>query len=89
MPIDSMDPNPMDCPKDIAIYTQKVQEQRLYQLLLAVDDSFADTKKELLKQVPRPTVEIAYNELRRAGVQNEVLHPSDQKQSFGIGQVWP
>lgn len=45
MTIDSMDPNPMESPTDIATYTKKVQEQRLYQLLLAVDEKFCRHKK--------------------------------------------
>lgn len=76
----------MEFPKDIATYTRKIQEQRLYQLLLAVDDRFADTKKEILKQDPRSTVETAYNELHRLGVQSEVHTPLDQQSSFGVGQ---
>lgn len=82
-----MDPNPMESPRDIATYARKVQEQRLYQLLLAVDERYADTKKDILKRDPRPSVETAYNELRRAEIQNGVLIiiPSDPRSSSGVG----
>lgn len=88
MTIDTLDPNPMESPGDIATYAKKVQEQRLYQLLLAVDERYGDTKREILKRDPRPSVENAYNELRRTEIQTGVLKvtPSDLQSSLGMGQ---
>lgn len=92
MIIDSLDQNPIESLNDIATYNKKIQEQRLYQLLLAIDDRFSNTKKEIIKRDPRPIVEAAYNELKRAEVQKGVLvsQPSDLRSSQGISQgLWP
>lgn len=86
--IDNRTPNPMECPHDIQKFNQYIQEQRLYQLLMAVDERFAATKKEILKQDPRPTAEAAYGKLRRSDAENLLLKitPSVTSSGVGLGQ---
>lgn len=45
MEIDRRDPNPMKDPDDITVYNNKIQEQRLFQLLMAVEERFEIVKR--------------------------------------------
>lgn len=88
MEIDRREPNPMKDPVDISVYNNKIQEQRLYQLLMAVDDMFKVIKRELLKKEPLPLHEVAYAAIRREEGRMDILkgNPSEYiDSSLGIG----
>ncbi|XP_076933928.1 uncharacterized protein LOC143599999 [Bidens hawaiensis] len=82
MSIDRRDPNPMKDPEDIQVYNKKTQEQRLYQLLMAVDDKLEPIKRDILKKEPLPSVEAAYATIRREVARVTILKsgPSDNIQ---------
>lgn len=65
MAIDRKDPNPMKETRDIHIHNKKIQEQRLYWLLIAIDDKLEPIKRDILKQDPLPSVETVYATIRR------------------------
>lgn len=65
METDRRDPNPMRDPADIAVYDNKIQEQRLYQLLMATDERFEAIKRDILKKDPLSSPEAAYAAIRR------------------------
>lgn len=54
----------MNDSNDIIVYKNKVQEQRMFQLLIAVDDSFEAAKTELLKKEPFSPPGVAYTAIR-------------------------
>lgn len=60
MTIDRRDPNPMKDPEDNQIYNQKIQEQELYQLLMAIDNRLEMIKWDILKRDLLPSVEAKY-----------------------------
>lgn len=72
-------------PEDITIYNTKVQEQRLFQLLMAVDDRFDNIRREILKKEPLPTVEAAYSTIRREEARINILKRGPSDTSSGIG----
>ncbi|XP_076929901.1 uncharacterized protein LOC143594477 [Bidens hawaiensis] len=76
MTIDRRDPNPMKYAEDIQIYNNKVQEQRLYQLLTTIDDKLEPIKRDILKKDPLPSVEAAYAMIRREVARLNILKPS-------------
>ncbi|KAJ0948539.1 hypothetical protein HanRHA438_Chr01g0028421 [Helianthus annuus] len=88
MSIDRRDPNPMKDPEDIQMYNKKTQEQRLYQLLTALDDKMEPVKRDILKKDPLPTVEMAYATIRREDARMNILRsgPSDNESTeIGMG----
>ncbi|KAJ0622886.1 hypothetical protein HanIR_Chr01g0025661 [Helianthus annuus] len=88
MSIDRRDPNPMKDSEDIQIYNKKTQEQRLYQLLIAIDDKFELVKRDILKKDPLPSVETAYATIRREVARLNILKStSSDGDSTEIGMV--
>ncbi|KAJ0845341.1 hypothetical protein HanRHA438_Chr15g0712531 [Helianthus annuus] len=88
MSIDRRDPNPMKDLEDIQIYNKKTQEQRLYQLLTALDDKMEPVKRDILKKDPLPKVEMAYATIRREAARMNILRsgPSDNESTeIGMG----
>ncbi|XP_022030400.1 uncharacterized protein LOC110931309 [Helianthus annuus] len=91
MTIDRRDPNPMKHAEDIQIYNNKIQEQRLYQLLMAIDDKLEPIKRDILKKDPLPSVEAAYATVRREVARLNILKPGtteiDRPSEIGLGLV--
>ncbi|XP_076919272.1 uncharacterized protein LOC143580006 [Bidens hawaiensis] len=88
MSIDRREPNPMKDPEDIRIYNKKTQEQRLYQLLTAINDKMEPIKRDILKKEPLPSVESAYATIRREVARMTILisGPSDNDSTeIGLG----
>lgn len=87
MVIDGRDPNPMKDPEDIAIYNRKIQEMRLFQLLIVVDERFETLKMDLLKHDPLPSVEAAFAAIWREDARMGIFRgiPSEITSSLGIG----
>ncbi|KAJ0589123.1 hypothetical protein HanIR_Chr04g0182491 [Helianthus annuus] len=84
--IDRRDPNPMKDQEDIQIYYKKTQEQRLYQLLTAVDDKKEPIKRDILKKDHLPTVEMAYATIRsRVAIVNILKSGPSDNDSTKIG----
>ena len=48
--IDRRQPNPMKDPNDIIIYNQLIQQNRLYQFLAGINDTFDKDRRDLLLQ---------------------------------------
>ncbi|KAH6776912.1 hypothetical protein C2S51_008224 [Perilla frutescens var. frutescens] len=65
MSIDRREPNPMECKKDIDMYNQIIQNRRVYQFLMALDENYEPIKKKILKREPLPSVETAYSMTKR------------------------
>ncbi|KAJ0601663.1 hypothetical protein HanIR_Chr03g0131301 [Helianthus annuus] len=89
MTIDRREPNPMKDPEDIQVYNNKIQEQRLYQLLTAIDEKFELIKRDILKKEPLPSVESAYATIQREAARSQILkgvaHDSDSSAGIGLG----
>ncbi|XP_042012321.1 uncharacterized protein LOC121760762 [Salvia splendens] len=84
--IDRRHPNLMKYAKDINIYHTEKQEQRLFQLLVALNSKYESIKKEILRTEPLPSAEAAYAILRREDVRSSVLQTEDSgTQGIGAG----
>ena len=75
--IDRRHPNPMKYAEDIDIYNTEKQEQRLFQLLVALNSRYESIKKEILRMEPLLSAEAAYAILRREDVRSSVLQTED------------
>ena len=51
--------------EDITFFNTYIQTQRLYQFLVGIDDSLDKEHRDLLNQVPLPTLDMAYAAIRR------------------------
>lgn len=85
MSIDEKRPNPMKYPEDMEIHDNFIQEQRLFQFLIAIDSKYETTKREIVKMEPLPSVDQAYNLVKREETRNQVLHPEAGITADGIG----
>ena len=84
--IDRRQPNRMKYAEDIEIYHTEKQEQRLFQLLVALNGKYENIKKEILRVEPLPSVENAYAMLRREDTRSAVLQAGDSStQGIGAG----
>ncbi|XP_057523858.1 uncharacterized protein LOC130803672 [Amaranthus tricolor] len=63
--IDRRQPNPMKSDEDITIFNKFIQTQRLYQFLAGLDESLDKERRDLINQVPLPTLDMAYAAVRR------------------------
>ncbi|XP_042027341.1 uncharacterized protein LOC121774557 [Salvia splendens] len=82
--IDQKQPNRMQYPEDIKIYNNEKEEQRLYQLLVALNDKYEGVKKEILRLEPLPSVEVAYGILRREDTRASILKAGDNGAAQGV-----
>ncbi|XP_042006197.1 uncharacterized protein LOC121754977 [Salvia splendens] len=74
----------MKYPEDIDIYNAGKEEQRLYQLLVALNDRYEGIKKEILRLEPLPSVEVAYRILRREDTRANILKTGDTGATQGV-----
>ena len=85
--IDRRLPNPMICPEDKTIFNKINQQNRLYQFLAGLEESFDKDRRYLLNQDPLPTAEQAYATIRRKisrrGIMRSEKSSSDYE-SLGI-----
>ena len=77
----------MKDPNEIIIYNQLIQQNRLYQFLAGIDDTFDKDRRDLLLQDPLPTVEEAYASIRREIMRCGIMkrEPSSDLESSSIG----
>ncbi|KAL3624764.1 hypothetical protein CASFOL_031432 [Castilleja foliolosa] len=75
----------METPTDIRKYHQKTQTYRLYQFLHGADIVFDAVKRDLLKETPLPTVEMAYSALRREAARVVIVNPPAANDDIGTG----
>ncbi|KAD3066986.1 hypothetical protein E3N88_34866 [Mikania micrantha] len=91
MTIYRRDPNPMKDLEGIKIYNKKLHEQRLYQLLTAIDDKLEPIKRDILKRDPLPSIETAYATIRREIARLNILKPDiseiSMSSEIGLGLV--
>lgn len=59
--------------EDIEIYNKEKQDQRVFQLLVALNSKYEVIKKEILRMEPLPSVDVAYAILRREDARSNVL----------------
>ena len=85
--IDRGQPNPIKDPNDIIIYNRLTQQNRLYQFLAGINDSFDKDRRDLLLEDPLPTVEEAYSSIRHETMRRGIIkqEPSSDLDSLGIG----
>ncbi|XP_042028907.1 uncharacterized protein LOC121775891 [Salvia splendens] len=70
--------------EDIEIYNTEKQEQRLFQLLVALNNKYESIKKEILRTEPLPSAEAAYAILRREDARSNVLQ-TENSGAQGVG----
>ncbi|XP_042032266.1 uncharacterized protein LOC121778959 [Salvia splendens] len=78
--IDTRDPNPAD----VESYNKREQRHRLYQFLSALDDNYANIKREIMDKDPLPSVQKAYGMVRRQAINDGILRVKEPPNS-GIG----
>ncbi|KAL3642077.1 hypothetical protein CASFOL_012892 [Castilleja foliolosa] len=83
--IDRRDPNNMETPNDMMKYNEKTQAFRLYQFLHGVDVKFDAVKRDLLKDIPLPSIETAYSALRREAARIVIINPKTRTDDVGSG----
>ncbi|XP_057529771.1 uncharacterized protein LOC130808310 [Amaranthus tricolor] len=88
--IDRRQPNPMKDPGDIIIYNQLTQQNRLYQFLAGINESFDKERRDLLLLDPLPIVEEANASIRREVIRRHIMktEPSSDLESPGSGGVF-
>ena len=77
----------MKDPEDIIIYNQLTQQNRLYQFLAGINESFHKDRRDLLLLDPLLTVEEAYASIRREVMRRHIMKkdPSSDLDSPGTG----
>lgn len=70
--------------EDVDIYNTEKQEQRLFQLLVALNRKYEGIKREILRTEPLPSVDVAYAILRQEYARSSVLRDSNT-QGIGAG----
>lgn len=86
--IDRRKPNRMIEPTDIRVRDEEIQEERLYQFMVALSDKYEMIKREILRSNPLPTVEAAYALLRQEEARMHVLRTGEtgeREVSHGVG----
>ena len=88
--IDRRQPNPMKDPGEIIIYNQLIQQNRLYQFLAGINDTFDKDRRDHLLLDLLPTVEEAYASIRREIMRRGIMktEPSSNLESPGTGGVF-
>ena len=80
----------MKDPEDIITYNRLIQQNRLYQFLAGINETFDKDRRDLLLQNPLPTVEEAYASIRREIMRRAVMikEPLSDFESSGTGGVF-
>ena len=80
----------MKDPCDIIIYNQITQQNRLYQFLAGINETFDKDRRDLLLLDPLPTVEEAYASIRREILRRGIMktNPSFDFESPGTGGIF-
>ncbi|XP_042009153.1 uncharacterized protein LOC121757718 [Salvia splendens] len=84
--IDTRDPSPTD----VENYNKREQRHRLYQFLSALDDRYANIKREIMDKDPLPSVRKAYGMVRRQAINDGVLRatkPPNNEIGFGLAAI--
>ena len=71
--IDRRIPTPMTCDKDRTTYNLLVQQNRLYQFLVGINENLDKEKRDILNQDPLPSVEAAYAQSRREIIRRNIM----------------
>lgn len=80
--IDLRMPNPMSCAKDITVFNNFIQRQRLYQFLTGINEDLDKERKDLLNLDPLPNPEAAYATIRREISRRGIMRTTS---SLGLG----
>ena len=88
--IDRRQPNPMKDPCDIIIYNQITQQNKLYQFLGGINETYDKDRRDLLLLDPLPTVEEAYASIRREILRRGIMktNPSSDFESLDTGGIF-
>ncbi|KAL3631556.1 hypothetical protein CASFOL_024540 [Castilleja foliolosa] len=93
-PIESSVSNDDDLNKKFALFLQKQELQHQYQTQLiplpnihGADPSYDAVKRDLLKETPQPTVEMAYAALRREAARITIVNRPAAQDDIGAGLV--
>ena len=88
--IDRRQPNPMKNLGDILTYNQLIQQNRLYQFLVGINETFDKDRRDLLLLDPLPAMEEAYASIRREIMRRGIMkkEPSSDLESSGTSGVF-
>ncbi|KAJ0494379.1 hypothetical protein HanRHA438_Chr12g0564211 [Helianthus annuus] len=81
------DPNPMKCSDDIATYNKVRSENKLFQLLNALDRKYDSLKREILRWDPLPTTEAAYAAVRKETAHQSIFGNTQQGVGSGLNSL--
>ncbi|XP_070672403.1 uncharacterized protein [Malus domestica] len=76
--IDYHRPNPMKCGTNIEIFNKIVQTNRVYTLLVGLDEMFDKIRSDILQTEPIPSVEQTFAYVRRKGMRQAVINTGGQ-----------
>jgi hypothetical protein len=66
-------PNPMECAVDIQHFNDLLQEERVHAFLDGLDDRLDNIRNDILQMRPFPTIEQAYEHVRREAIRQVVM----------------
>ncbi|KAL3627286.1 hypothetical protein CASFOL_028649 [Castilleja foliolosa] len=85
--MDRRDHNDMETPGDILKLNKRIQTYRLYQFLHGANPKLDSVKRDLLKESPLPSVEIAYAALRREASRVVIVNHTKKEETEISGYV--
>lgn len=75
--IDQRDLNPIGCCEEgINKYKQIIGNRRLYQFLFGLDHKYDHIRRDILKEHPKPSAEVAFSRVRREVARLQILQPA-------------
>ena len=77
----------MTCEEDIKKFSYLIQEDRIYTFLDGLGDQFDQARRDILQQVPLPSIETVFAQIRRENNRRMVMMEkeiSEAGDSFGL-----
>ncbi|CAA0814578.1 Unknown protein [Striga hermonthica] len=74
--IDQRDPNPLECcDKGILTYQKIISQKRLYQFLVGLNPQLDGIRRDILKEKPNPSPEVAFATVKREAARLHIMQP--------------
>ncbi|CAA0832263.1 Unknown protein [Striga hermonthica] len=88
--IDQRDPNPLECcDKGILTYQKIISQKRLYQFLAGLNPQLDGIRRDILKEKPNPSPEVAFATVKREAARLHIMQPISNSggldPSIGVG----
>jgi hypothetical protein len=65
-------------------YNKLIQEDQIYTFLDGLDDQFDQTRRDILQQIPLPSIEQTFAQVRKENTRQTVMMEKEGGDSFGL-----